>query len=168
MNKDEVFQLIERHYRDNYKQNIRRYTRYTRSPHRAEDIVQEAYTRALEYWESCPGVDGMGAWFNTILMNCMKDNRKDEKRHGMSESIEGLTDNLVVAPRAIPAIIYNQVMERIAKKPADIAQVLELFLIKGLKQKEVSKVVLDKNPQAVADIVRFFRKEIKDEFRWVI
>src|SRR3546814_14161868 len=50
MDKEEAYKIIEYHYRNNFKNLISRYSRQFQSHSRAEDIVQEAYTRALQYW----------------------------------------------------------------------------------------------------------------------
>ena len=40
----------------------------------AEDIVQEAYERAIRYRRSYNGAE-FDKWLNTILNNCLRDNR---------------------------------------------------------------------------------------------
>lgn len=41
----------------------------TRNPHRAEDAVQEAFTRAYDRWDAVQGHDRPGAWVIRVALN---------------------------------------------------------------------------------------------------
>src|SRR5260221_2363087 len=55
----------------------------TRNPHDAEDVVQEAYLRALRYFDSFHGDDGK-AWLLTIVRNTFYNWHQAKRRDAAS------------------------------------------------------------------------------------
>lgn len=163
--RQDVYGRIETHYRDNFGKLVGRYTRYTNSKARAEDVVQEAYTRAMECWSGYRRDSEFGAWFNTILNNCMKDNRRVELMHGMTDKVE--ETSRVIQPSAIPAIIKNQVIKRMEEAPEDRCNVLKLALLEQYQPDEIAKMTRFK-ANNIRQIVFQFRKQIREEFNWKI
>lgn len=161
MERADVYSLIEKHYRDNFKNLTIRYSRQLQSLARAEDVVQEAYTRALRYWERYSLEQDFGAWLNTILINCLRDNMREERMQGAVEYPP--EEEQTIRPAAIPSIILEQVEARINSKSPDVAAVLRHALLEQGHQKEVAEAT-GRTPKAVEMIVRRFRKEIKDDF----
>lgn len=164
MEQIEIYKVIEDHYRSNFTQLVRRFSRFLNSKARAEDIVQEAYTRALTYWKSLSPDISVNAWLRTILNNCIKDNFKTEMLHGMANYSETET---ISKPNAIPAIMLKQVVERIKAKPENIGRILSLFLLEQYRPIEIAQVVTEKVSN-IRQIVSRFRKEIRKEFKWKI
>ncbi len=61
-------------YASAYKQQVAGVQRRCGSKEDAEDIVQEAYTRAFQYAGAYKeGKGKLGAWVNTIISNCLYD-----------------------------------------------------------------------------------------------
>src|SRR3546814_3055187 len=110
MDKEEAYKIIEYHYRNNFKNLISRYSRQFQSHSRAEDIVQEAYTRALQYWNRYSPEQPFGAWFNGILLNCVKDNIREEAHQGAVEYPP--EEEQTYRANAIPAIMLTQEIGR--------------------------------------------------------
>lgn len=173
MQQAEAYFIIEQHYRANFDNLVKKYNRFLHSIARAEDIVQEAYSRALKYWDASPSSKKLETYqtdfpslFGTILNNCMKDNQRTEAQHGaVSES--AVEDEQVTKPSAIPAIIYEEVVQLIGGKSEGTSKVLHLFFVKQLNAKEVAQV-MDMSPNAVRQEAWRFRREIRDLFRWSI
>ena len=163
MNKEQLYKLVDEHYRAHFNSLVKRFQRYVQSTHRAEDIVQNAYTRALLYSERAPeDAKDFPKWFNTLVNNCCKDNQKEERLQGMSSQLELPQPEQV--PQ-IPKVIYNQVMERMQKKPEDLRNILELYFVHNYKAAEIAQQVEYSLPwvnRAIYD----FRQEIKQEFKW--
>lgn len=71
---------IENHYRLNREKLVKRMAFRAGSDNYAEDIVQEAYERAIRYAVSFNGAD-MDKWINMILNNCLRDFKNIENGH---------------------------------------------------------------------------------------
>lgn len=72
-----MYEIIENHYRENYGRIIKRMTFRSGGIHQAEDIVQEAYARAMKYYNNLK-VDEFDKWFSMILNNAYNDYMRDE------------------------------------------------------------------------------------------
>ena len=68
---------IENHYKENYGRILKRMTFRAGGIHQAEDIVQEAYCRALKYYSELK-VEEFDRWFSMILNNAYNDYKRDE------------------------------------------------------------------------------------------
>ena len=96
MKKKQVYKLIEDYYRENFDSLVIRTINKAGGKANAEDIVQEAFTRALTYYTSyVPDIYEFGAWFSRILDNTSKDFHRVEKNKGMvidvdEDLLEGL------------------------------------------------------------------------------
>src|SRR5690349_12939216 len=60
--------IIEEHYRRNYRRLCNIMVRRVGYSN-AEDAVQEAYARALQYWEGAQPIENFGAWFMKVCFN---------------------------------------------------------------------------------------------------
>jgi DNA-directed RNA polymerase specialized sigma24 family protein len=70
--------LFDAHYRSNYAGLVKKVYRTAGSLHNAEDIVQESYARALEYYADT--VEDFDKWFSTVMFNVMRDHKRAEYR----------------------------------------------------------------------------------------
>jgi RNA polymerase sigma factor (sigma-70 family) len=165
----EAYSFIEQHYRKNFRNLVAKYNRFLHSIARSEDVVQEAYTRALKYWSTAPSPledSTFGQWFTAILNNCMKDNQRTEAQHGaVAESLED--EDTITKPSAIPAILFDQVVKKIEEHSEETRKLLHLFFISQYNAKEVAQV-MDMSPNAVRQTAWRFRGMIRDHFRWSI
>lgn len=116
-------ETVTKHYLENYDNLVRVYTfRRHGSEADAEDIIQEAYYRALKYFDTYqPEVYAFSTWFGRIVYNCEKDFNKAFLRHGMGEDVDEvyiepiIEDHVEVQDVAsIRRMIYRQpVMHRV-------------------------------------------------------
>lgn len=83
MEQQQVYELIETHYREEQPRIVARIGRYLKHRANAEDVVQEAYLRMIKYWKAYDGEQEIGKWFGSILNNTIKDFFKKEMVHGM-------------------------------------------------------------------------------------
>lgn len=166
--KEQTYTRIEQHYRDNYDRLVMLCNKYLHNMERAEDVVQEAYTRALTYWESVPNAEEeIYPWFQTILNNCIRENWKSERIQGMSENIEDFQEEIQIKASGIPSIILSQVEKRIADTPENVQKILQLFFLQQFTTKEIAELVPE-TANNIRVIVHRFREGIKRDFRWVI
>jgi RNA polymerase sigma-70 factor, ECF subfamily len=123
--------------------NLARYL--TRDVHDAEDVVQEAYLRALRYFGGYRGGDGR-AWVLAIVRNTFHTWRQrerhqdeamefDEDRH--SEVIEGAHPGALL-DTALDREALERALERL---PTEFREVLVLRELEGMSYKEIGTVV---------------------------
>lgn len=78
-------EAIEEFYRENCDLYVRRLSRQAGSYSNAEDVVQEAFLRALQYSDSYTISDNnnLEKWFNSILRRALVDFKRIETKQGM-------------------------------------------------------------------------------------
>src|SRR3546814_15218451 len=84
--------VIDAYYRENYDALVKRLSYRLGTRENAEDTVQEAFTRAVKYYESC-SVD-FDRWFKALLANAVKDAQGDIRTAGLTKSIDDATDEI--------------------------------------------------------------------------
>ena len=158
---EEFVALLEKHYRSNFELLAKKYTVYLRSKEKAEDSIQEAYTRALTHWRTCDTTT-FHNWYMTILHNCIRDAKRTEIMSGMGDNIEEF--DIPVQASAIPLIIYKQIRNKIDNKEPNVRKILNMFLVHQYRPKEIAQVVKE-NANAIRQIVHRFREEIRKDYQ---
>lgn len=85
MTKEQVYEVIETHYREYFDSYVKRLSSGLGQP-AAEDAVQNAYLDALENWEKFARQSkngDFGSWFLGKLLHAVRDIKKDQKTHGI-------------------------------------------------------------------------------------
>jgi len=86
------YKIIEEHFRKNRDRIAGKITMRTGSYEASEDIIQEAYYRALKYYKEGV-VQDIDKWFSLIVTNCIREYMAAEKGHSYElieeENIEG-------------------------------------------------------------------------------
>lgn len=167
--KEATFKLIEQNYREQRDHFIRLFARRVGgAKFRADDIVQEGYSRALRSWEAYDHSKPMNTWIYQIMNNAMRDERKEEQLHGMvTKADSGYAERQKLDAPAIPKIIYDRVVALIKEKKEPLQTVLYQSLVIQCSPKEVARLV-DSNANNVRQQVFQFRQEIRDKYRWSI
>ena len=150
MNQSEAYRIIEEHYR----KNAARLMKQTGN----EDAVQEAYTRALTYWEGKSEADSWDAWIGIILRNCLRDDAKAEAMRGMV--VEPEENSLELAQPSPVNLDYLDVVAQIKKQPENIQHVLYLYFSMGYTSEEISQQTAFKQAH-VRKIVQRFRESLE-------
>ena len=158
--KSEVYELIEDHYRSNFKHLVMRYRGPSGSRHNGEDIVQEAYTRAMQYWQSFNIKKDFRKWFSRILINCLKDKIKDEKQHGFFETDLAPSDS---QSKAFNRLVIKDVLKIIHMQPDNIKYILTLYFFEQYRTKEIADLVPESHAN-VRVIIHSFRKTLRRKF----
>lgn len=123
----------------------------------AEDVVQEAFGRSLQYEHSFdPSYRSFTKWFNTILNNCVHDFRKQERLGGMV--LEDLSDPL--ERTAYHEEMVRKVLDAMSDSPAK--EVLSLYFIKDMDPGEIAEVT-DLTPRQVSHQVYTFQRQMRAE-----
>lgn len=157
MNRKEVYKLIEDHYREHYEGLIKQYRARTQSTHMAEDIVQEGYANACQYWETYePG--NFDGWIKIIIYNASKGIVNEERARGMimknRPAPEPVMDGPVEARDELRSID-----EKINDKPGVVQRLLRLALIEQWTQEEVAAELGVTQPY-IAQTVKEFRASL--------
>jgi RNA polymerase sigma factor (sigma-70 family) len=111
----------------------------------AEDVVQEAYTKALTYIDKYNSERGeFDQWFSTILNNVLKDFKKIEHARGvvyLDAEEFNLPSELVTSPKLEGERFRNGLKELIAKQPVRRQTILTLYYIDGWEPHEIASLL---------------------------
>ncbi len=156
-----TIQLIENHYKENFKKHLKRMTFRAGGHHQAEDIVQEAYARALKYYDSTR-IDEFDKWFSMVLNNSYNDYMRDEI--GLSYIDED--DEPLGAIDC--SILNNQTLKEIydlidTKSEVQI-EVLTLHIKYGFSATDISKQTVHTYAN-IHKIIQRFKKELEDLYK---
>lgn len=156
-------EIITNHYKSNYNKLVKR-TQY-RVPHKsvalAEEVVQEAYRRALDYFKTFnPKINKFDVWFNTILRNATNDCRTSETDGGVTRELEENTEDI----RATKGDEHPTLMLEIVdvKRSKRDRQILFLFYINGLTSKDISEFMGMKHTN-VRQIIYKFKNVLNED-----
>ena len=164
MDRAEFDRILERHYRDNFELLAKKYGNAMGSRDKAEDCLQEAYTRALTYSKIYNQSEPFDPWFKIIFHNCIKDRFRSDIMAGMDDlDIEDV--DIPVNPAGIPSVVLEQIRGRMESKQPHLAKILSLYLFEQLRPKDIAKVVPE-NANYIRQIIFKFREEIKEDYQW--
>jgi RNA polymerase sigma-70 factor, ECF subfamily len=110
----------------------------------AEDVVQEAYLRALRFFDGFRGGDGR-AWLLAIVRNTSHDwlrkNRPAESSTAFDEELHTPVDEEATPERALMRDVDRERLRRtLAALPAAWREVIVLRELEGLSYKEIADV----------------------------
>lgn len=157
MNKNEV---VEGHYRQNYKRLVNHVA--NRVPNKshalAEEVVQEAYRRALEYYKGYDPTRAFSTWFNRILNNSCNACIQSEGGNLPSLDDEELDIEpfRIMEDLSIPLEIVVRVQEEMKAQPPERREVLNMFFNLGMKTREIAECV-EFSHTNIRQIIRRFR-----------
>lgn len=156
-------ELSERYYRENANKLVKAYTRKAGSVENAEDIVQEAFTLALRYADSYDErYCNFKAWFDRILLNAFRLKLREERRLGMTDEL----DEDVIEQEEMKLFdksLIGRIKDDMDKRPAHIAEQLNLFFFKEYGIKQIS-LVTGIPFRTVDSTVNRFKNEMREKY----
>lgn len=157
-------EIIEAFYKDNYRELCKRVAGRAGGMYNAEDVVQEAFSRAIKYWPSfTPGKHELGAWFNTIVANSLTNFTREEKSYGTC--VEFDEDQCDGVPMSQCDQHTREALYRIASQMSPKhKEIVMLSLRFGYTRKEISEV-LDIPVGGVKIVLERFRAEAKEKLK---
>lgn len=149
-------ELIENHYKENYNRILKRMAFRAGGIHQAEDIVQEAYARALKYHNNHK-IDEFDKWFSMVLNNAFNDYMRDEI--GLSY-IEDDDEPLgLVECGLVTSQTRREVYDIISTKSVVQQEVLNLHLRQGYSPTDIANTTSHSYAN-VHKIIQRFKNEL--------
>lgn len=160
--------LIKQHFKENYDDLVRRFTQSTpdKTEASAEDLVMEAYRRAIEYFSvldrDTDSIKDFDAWFFRICINCLSDMFKEGR---VKEEHEEYNDNEFEVE--LPEEIYDLdkrfriLEERIDLEPEVYRDILRYYYINRLKLREINEIV-PYSTSHIGKIVKDFHNKVRE------
>ncbi len=152
---------VEKHFRENRQKYVKRMMFRSGSAEDSEDIVQEAYYRALRYSRSC-NADQFDKWFSTILNNCLRDQKNMALGHVAEEFLEEEAEG--TACPHYSEHVMREVYELIDTKSLIQQEVLMLFFRHEYSAIDISRITSYSYSQCHQIILRF-RNELKELYQ---
>lgn len=154
----ESYILIEQHYIKNRPKFVKWLTFRAGSPEAAEDIIQEAYYRALKYCKSYRPDDAFNGWFGRIVGRCLIDYKNEENGHAEDEFVEEQAEG-TACPHYTDHVMRD-VMELISTKSLVQQEVLGMYFGMEYTAKDISKIT-EYSYAMCHKIISRFREELR-------
>lgn len=162
MNRNEAYQLIENHYRECHEGLVKKLSGPAGSRHHAEDVVQEMYTRACQYWPSFSLSSGnLEQWMSAILKNCMAAHKREMMREG--EVVDVDVDEVVYHYNSTSGMV-KEIAAVIDEKESGEKYILKLFFFEGYQPADIEKLVPQTNG-AIRQVLHRFKQEMKEKYK---
>lgn len=153
-----MHEIIHQHYLNNHQKLVKRYSFRAGGVHQAEDIVQEAYARALKYFNP-DRIDDFDKWFSIILVNSFNDTMRDTI--GMSYLDEDDETSLGEVPcNILDNQTRKEVYDLISTKAPSQAEVLTLHIRHGYGVTDIHRQ-MEVTKGYVSRIIGEFHKELE-------
>jgi len=151
---------LELMYKKNFDKLVKKISFRAGGLTNGEDVVQEAFARALQYMDSFdPNRKPLEAWFNTILNNACRDFKRETMMDGMArEPLTATLDNSMFQDEMIQ-VVEKEINSRNPRE----AEALWLFLVLGYTVKEVVAVT-EYTSNTVSVLVCNFRKMMRESY----
>ena len=153
-------QIITDHYNANRNTLCKRMAWRAGTPEGGEDVVQEAYYRALKYCNSFNG-DNFGKWFNTILNNCLREYKNAEKGYSPIEA--DAEDEGYECPSYVRHVMKD-VFDLINTKSEVQIEVLTLYFKQEYTAKNISEIT-EHSYAMCHQIIQRFRNELRELYQ---
>lgn len=152
------FKKIEELYNKSFSQYVSRFTRSTGSEAIAEDVVHDAFERAMKYWDAYDETQEIERWFARILRNSYRDFMKAE-RGQLTEELDEF---------AIQGVECDGLIRRIWKEVEaliDVAnpvhkEILTLHYLKDYTATDISRFT-DHSLSNVCQVISRFRNKVR-------
>lgn len=137
-----MYELLEQYYKDNYDRLVKNMTRRAGSPENAEDIVQEAFSRAMRFYDNYDDSRPFEGWFVNILNNSLREFKVSERNYGMSKQSD-VEEEEADGYDSI-TMMHVEDIKKLIDKSGDEAPILDLHFIKGYKLIDVVRLLDDR------------------------
>jgi RNA polymerase sigma factor (sigma-70 family) len=153
-------ELVVKHFHESRSRTLKKLTFQLGTPEAAEDVLQDAYYRALKYFKSYDGRN-FDFWFNRIVRSCMIDYKNAEAGYSPEEADP--EEQLVECP-SYPNHVMREVFELIDTKSVVQMEVLNLYYRCEYSTKDISQITEYSYAQCHKIISRF-REELRELYK---
>jgi RNA polymerase sigma-70 factor (ECF subfamily) len=116
----------------------------TRNDHDAEDVVQEAYVRALTFFDGFRGEDGR-AWLLSVVRNTcytwLEKHRGREPAVSLDEKVHAPSSALNPEQLLMKQLAGEELLWAVQGLPVEFREVVVLRELEGLSYKEIASVL---------------------------
>lgn len=156
-------EVLGKYYEDERDLLLRRLAYGAGSPQAAEDVLHEAFVRALVYWDTFnPEQKELGAWFSTILRNSLRDYKRAEWLFGMGEEF----DEELYDPQEMPideSELVKKIYDMVDEKIEDHQEVLLLYFEKHYSPKDIANITQFK-VKTIKQVIWRFKNEVIERY----
>lgn len=160
-------ELLEQLFRESYNDKVRMVYRRAGGSYNADDVIQEAFARALQYQDSFNGatMEDLNKWFDCILRRSLYDFKRSEIKQGLTqeELKEEDPDADIVDADGIDSRTAEELTEVIESYSRPKRDILYLYFIRGYKSGEVAQV-LDLTAKQVRNYVHQFKLNMREMY----
>ena len=154
---------LETHYRENRNTLVKRMK--GRVPNNsealAEEVVQEAYTRAFKYFSTYkPKNNNFEDWFYRILLNCVSDCRSEEADRGVVRDKQ--EEEEVYFEGKLNQDMLIHIQNTIDSYEPEEKKIIQLYFFGGLTTKSIAEHVARRHG-AVRMVISKFGKNMREE-----
>lgn len=147
--------LIAKHFEEQYDTLVKKISGRAGGAYNADDVVSEAFTEALRYSNSFnPDLAKFETWFNTILNNCLKRFKKEERMSGTYVELEEHHLFSEEDEQYIQALA-DRLTEEIEAIRGEVGQVLNMYFLLGYTRRDIRRVTEFDRPKVDFYIKRF-------------
>lgn len=151
--------IVEAHYRKHARKLSQRFARFTGSKESGEDVVQEAYYRALRSIGSFNPEGMFEKWFSRILKNSLNDFLNAERGHILEEYDEELGEG--IGNLEYNSLLLKQILIDIKEYDEEYQEVVRLYFQHGYSPRDISQIT-DVKKKAVEKFLTQFKKRIRE------
>lgn len=153
------FKLIEEFYVKNASTFIKRYTRSTGSEAIAQDIVHDAFERAMKYLDAYDESQELDRWFSLILRNSYRDFMRAER--GQPTELIDEFEHQGAECDGLVRRIWEEIGDLIENSSPVAREILDLHYNKEYTVTDISRFT-EHSLSNCAQVVSRFRKKVRE------
>lgn len=154
-------QILTKYYETEFDRLVKRVARRAGGWAQGEDVVQNAFLRALVYLDNYDPEKDFAGWFNGILFNELKKYTRIERDAGMSHEDEEISDTL--EKTAFLGQVTEQIIHDINAMPEKPREIIRRFVFLGDTGKGIARD-LKVNIHTIRKIVQNFYIDMRTRY----
>lgn len=160
-------EALEKLYRERYTRYTQQLSNRVGGIHNAEDVVQEAFARALQYEDSYDSKRDLASWFSSILKNAQRDFLREQRLLGMSLTNDE-PDEEITYDKLDDSNLLRRIEKELEEYDEPNRSILKLMFVKNYKAIEVTHIIPNTNNRSIAVLAHRFRNSMKEKYGAVL
>lgn len=161
MKSDSKKEVLTDYYFESFDTLVKRVSRRAGGVAQAEDVVQNAFLRAIVYLNNYNPEKDFAGWFNGILFNELKRFSAIERSSGMSHDDEELTDSL--EHTVYTGVLTEDIMKEVEEMPEKQREIIKRFVFLGDSGKSIARG-LKVNIHTIRKTVQNFYTDVRARY----